>query len=1795
MNTNKNRLEFLKYALGCILVFLSPVYAATVAYWDFEDGTSGLPFSDMPLGGSVDQVNNHVMRGYNSTYGPSFTDQTPTGEGLGAYCNGGQDGYTDDSFLDNWSPQEWTIEISVRLGDLSGWNTIIGRDQSSLGASEADFYFQNNGIDDRFRVNYLTVGGRRWILDSEFIPVANQWYHLALTSDGSTLNMYCDKLDNNGYQNVGSLDISVQTLTENALAYTGNAWTFGRGWYGGNNVDQIVGYFDNLRLSDTALEPSEFLFHSPITITQSDGKTFLYSNNIDYSDDYSIVLSEQPSKDVTISVIPPVGLDVGNGDGQPLELLFTENTWGQQQTVIVMIANDQVLLPDIIAIKHSSASNDEGFDDIFIPIVNVYISDDSCGLWGFLESDYDLDCYVDLFDFSSLAKLWLMTEDSLDLNPFAQDWLQGTIAYDENIYDKSIKPAESSYYINTANILNTIDEKVYGHFFEHIYHSANGGLWGELVWNRSFEINSTGQALWNIEGDELVQSSLETDINMVFGNSLWTDYELTLEAQKISGDEGFLIIYRAIDANNFYWLNLGGWGNGTHAIQKEVNGSRSTVSNSISGSITSGQWYNIRIRCEGNNVLVYLDDELMFDFDDDSGAFLNGAIGLGTWSTQARYRNISVTNLAGTEILYSGLPEIAGVDFAAEHWQTFGTGDITIEAEALNDDYCVGISTNSGSTGLVQNNYAFIEQLYTGSIWMKGSASAGVTLELLDGNTVLAQANLGSPTSEWAEYSFVLTPAASTDNGSIRISVPGSGNVLIDQVSMMGQDSIDTGGYRPDLLEAVSELRPPIIRWPGGCFASLYLWKDGIGQQHTRRKYSAYMWEDQDVNSYGTDEFLRMCEIIDTKPLLCINTGVKDEACGAYAQWKLSPDTTETYLQDALDWMEYCNGDAETTTWGALRAANGHPEPYYVEFWEIDNETWSVGSAAYIARVQAFAPALQAKAEELGVPIQLIAVGGNGTDMGWNQDIIDTCADLIDYISVHNYDEPGEYKSGPIAYDAFLTSLSNYIAGSSNPDMKIYNSEWNLQSTDWRTGLYAGEILNVYERHGAEFKIGGPALFLRHTSAGGWDNAFINFDHTGWFPAPNYIVMKLWWDHYGPYLVETEASDNFLDVNSVMSEDKQTLYIHVVNAESADRSVEFDIGTAFIVDSAYLDYVAPGDLDARNTLAKTNAVKVQSKIVGHDDNMIRFNMPAYSAGVVTVTFAQPATDKYLYSYFQGNGDGLHLAYSEDGLTFTALNDNATYITPNIGGSLMRDPSICQGPDGVFHLVWTTGWWDDGIGIAHSPDLINWTEQTYLPVMSHESNALNCWAPEIFYDEATNKYLIFWATTIDGAFPETYNPDDDNNHRMYFVSTEDFVTYSETALFYDPGFNVIDAFIAKDGDRYAMVVKDETKAPVAAKNFHLAFSDNAAGPYGPASESISPSGLWVEGPTMMKVEDSWIIYFDAYTSGYMGALVSDDDMETWNNISGQVSFPSGMRHGTVFRVSQQTLDKLLGKDKVQTDSYVGYLMPYFDNSDELLRYAYSYNAKDWTALNGGDQLPWSPSFVRDPYMNRADGKFHFVYTTGWSGTTIGHMVSDDLINWTGGPIEVVDAAQERCWAPEFYFLESEDVFYVYWASVVDGHNTMHYLKTSDWLNIGPDDSDVFYNIGIHDIDLTIVEYDGQYLGFHKAGDVGDQMGNRLSISTSLDPTVDSFADDGYGNIVFTNETKPTEGPEVVQLIGEEKWYVYGDPFNAPLEAWETTDFQTFTKISVSTPSGAKHCSFVPVTQAELDSLIAEYGG
>jgi alpha-N-arabinofuranosidase len=782
--------------------------------------------------------------------------------------------------------------------------------------------------------------------------------------------------------------------------------------------------------------------------------------------------------------------------------------------------------------------------------------------------------------------------------------------------------AQTTYTINTNNVQHKIDEKIYGHFLEHIYHSVNNGLWGDLVWNRSFEMNSGRDKQWSIEDTVLIQSSLATNVRLMFGETAWADYEITLQAKKTGGYEGFLILFRA-NGENFYWANFGGWNNTQHAIEKGVPGTRWSIFGSpVAGQITSDVWYDIRIVCDSNHFQVWLDEVSVFDFT-DTNSHLTGQVGVGTWSTQAEYKNILVTELESGDTLFSGLPDVEEeTESEFPNWEK--TGDVYIfnSDSALNSEYSIRIVNDSNTMGgIKQDGLSIKNQEYTGSFWAKGNVDGGISIRLQDGDTELGRKDFASVPEIWTEFSFELTPSTASDNGTLEISFSDSGTVYIDQVSMMGNDSKLNDGFRPDLLDAVADLKPPIIRWPGGCYVSAYFWKDGIGPQKDRETYQIELWDDRDVNSYGTDEFMTMCDRLGIEPLIVVNTGILDRTCGIPMTKMLSP---EEYLQDALDWMEYCNGDPDTTVWGAVRAANGHREPYNVKYWEIDNETWGAGIDAYNEKVKIFAPAMKAKYPD----IKIIACGSGSFDRSWNLSLLNECAGIIDYISTHHYESADDYIGGVDEYENFIIQLGIDIENSSNPDVKIYMSEWNtLPGTNWQSGLYAGGLLNGFERQGEHFEISGPALFLRHESAGGnWNNAFINFNNESWFPAPNYIVMKLWRDYYAPNFLETTGVNSDINIVSTLSEDSSYVVVKLVNTGSVDQSVSLEFDTLFSPGTTEVKVVTAPSIYAENSYQNPDNIHVTDGIATVENREVMFTSPANSALVIKINHIPDTTD-----------------------------------------------------------------------------------------------------------------------------------------------------------------------------------------------------------------------------------------------------------------------------------------------------------------------------------------------------------------------------------------------------------------------------------------------------------------------------------------------------------------------------------------------------------------------------------------
>ena len=284
-----------------------------------------------------------------------------------------------------------------------------------------------------------------------------------------------------------------------------------------------------------------------------------------------------------------------------------------------------------------------------------------------------------------------------------------------------------------------------------------------------------------------------------------------------------------------------------------------------------------------------------------------------------------------------------------------------------------------------------------------------------------------------------------------------------------------------------------------------------------------------------------------------------------------------------------------------------------------------------------------------------------------------------------------------------------------------------------------------------------------------------------------------------------------------------------------------------------------------------------------------------------------SAQKELYvstSFHEPANEGLRFIYSADGVHWDSIP--GVWLKPLVGKQkVMRDPSMTRTPDGTFHLVWTSSWKGDyGFGYASTKDLIHWSKEQFIPVMKYEPTTVNVWAPEVFYDDEKAEFVVVWASCVPNRFAKGIE-DENNNHRLYYITTKDFKTISKTKLLYDPGFSSIDATIVKRSKNdYVLVFKDNTRTN---RNLKVAFAKSPTGPYSNPSTTFSES--FVEGPTVEKTNDQYLIYFDEYQKFSYGAVATKDFVH-FTNISNKVVVPKGHKHGTIFKAPVSIINNLL---------------------------------------------------------------------------------------------------------------------------------------------------------------------------------------------------------------------------------------------------------------------------------------------
>jgi alpha-L-arabinofuranosidase len=511
---------------------------------------------------------------------------------------------------------------------------------------------------------------------------------------------------------------------------------------------------------------------------------------------------------------------------------------------------------------------------------------------------------------------------------------------------------------------------------------------------------------------------------------------------------------------------------------------------------------------------------------------------------------------------------------------------------------------------------------YRGYLWLKGSHFDGfVTVALERDRTEgesYASTDLHPKGDGWTKYEFTLTSSETDPLAKFSILIHGTGTIWIDQVSLMPGDAV--AGAPAEVFQKIRDLHPSFIRWPGGNVAQDYHWMRGIGPRDSRPSWvNRAWWNEIESSDYGTNEFIALCKALGTQPSITVNV----EGSGATAE-------------EAANWVEYANGPA-TSKYGRMRADDGHPEPYRVKLWEVGNEVfgeWEIGhtdAATYARNFNRYAAAMKA----VDPTIHLIAVGH---DLEWNRTLIEIAGKNIDEIAIHHYYGKKEMQGDvnnllahPKNFGQFLDQMREMLARMV-PDkhIQLNINEWNTslpvpEQHTMESALYAGGMLNVFERHGDI--VGASAA---SDLVNGWSAGLIQVSREELYVTPTYLVNKLYSDHLGKVRFATQVQGPtfdstlegtgvpVLDCIATLSADGTKLFLHAVNRDQKDDlAVKVHVAGAIVGSSAELESVTAASTNAENSFRTPGAVSVRSLSVPAGSEFT-VQIPSDSVSVLTL-------------------------------------------------------------------------------------------------------------------------------------------------------------------------------------------------------------------------------------------------------------------------------------------------------------------------------------------------------------------------------------------------------------------------------------------------------------------------------------------------------------------------------------------------------------------------------------------------
>jgi len=424
----------------------------------------------------------------------------------------------------------------------------------------------------------------------------------------------------------------------------------------------------------------------------------------------------------------------------------------------------------------------------------------------------------------------------------------------------------------------------------------------------------------------------------------------------------------------------------------------------------------------------------------------------------------------------------------APWWLAYGRGDVSYEpdTDSFNSELAQKITVNS-----LESQQAGVRQViflplhrekdYELSLYAHSDQPCKLNIAIRkarDGES-LAEGEIKVAATDWKKYNLKLAIHEDMEKATplmITIGLSEPGTVWLDQMALFPADNVD--GFDPDVIRFTRESRLPILRYPGGNFVSGYHWKDGVGPVDKRKSTANRPWNSIEYNHVGTDEFMGFCKAAGTEPMICLNAG-------------------DGSPEEAAEWLEYCNGSVDTK-YGAMRAENGHLEPYNVVYWEVGNEIygrWQIGHCSpeeYAERYEKFYRAMMA----VDPTIKIIA---NGQHRKWNAPIIEHKSDILRSLSIHTLigggtpetEDPEDVFQSLMAYTTFyeehLRSLGEQMAqGVKNPmfavtELQVFTNRGGLPNNSSLTeSLFWSGIVNTCIRLGSLVEMITHSALVNH-------------------------------------------------------------------------------------------------------------------------------------------------------------------------------------------------------------------------------------------------------------------------------------------------------------------------------------------------------------------------------------------------------------------------------------------------------------------------------------------------------------------------------------------------------------------------------------------------------------------------------------------------------------------------------------------------------------------------------------------